>query len=224
MRVPGKFEAGLTSGVLTEGKFIKGAYIVIPTLKARDELPHGVLVPGTLVFVNENKSEYRYESNKTWTWVPPSFADVPNDGYLYGRVNGTWERILIDQASIETALADLYEKLGVVNSRLDQIDETLTTKQDTLVSGENIKTFHGQSLLGEGDIETPTATTESIGGIVSGTTEVENGDVYEVVVNAKTSVANVTIPPITVTATAEQLIEVLEDKNFLLIDCGDASI
>lgn len=35
---------------------------------------------------------------------------------------------------------------------LDDIEQELAKKQDLLVSGVNIKTFNGQSLLGEGDI------------------------------------------------------------------------
>ena len=34
----------------------------------------------------------------------------------------------------------------------DNINVLLSTKQDTLISGTNIKTINGQSLMGEGDI------------------------------------------------------------------------
>ena len=43
---------------------------------------------------------------------------------------------------------DVYDK--------DAIDAALSTKQDVLVSGENIKTINGESLLGNTDIELPT--------------------------------------------------------------------
>ena len=42
-------------------------------------------------------------------------------------------------------IADVYTK--------EQIDEKLIAKQDTLVSGTNIKTINGSSILGEGDFE-----------------------------------------------------------------------
>lgn len=38
---------------------------------------------------------------------------------------------------------------GVLNGMVDAVNEK---KQDTLVSGETIKTINGQSILGEGDI------------------------------------------------------------------------
>ena len=56
-----------------------------------------------------------------------------------------------DNASLATAL---NEKLGQ-----EELDEALLTKQDTLVSGTNIKTLNGQTLLGEGDIEISTEVT-----------------------------------------------------------------
>lgn len=34
-----------------------------------------------------------------------------------------------------------------------RVDELEINKQDALVSGENIRTFNGESILGEGDIE-----------------------------------------------------------------------
>ncbi len=37
----------------------------------------------------------------------------------------------------------------------DQLTEAISEKQDTLVSGENIKTINNQSLLGEGNIDIP---------------------------------------------------------------------
>lgn len=86
---------------------------------------------------------------------------------------------------------DVYTKQEVDNkftntqSQIDQIStdtasinaevQTLKTdKQDTLVSGTNIKTLNGQSLLGEGNIEIqqselPIASADTLGGVKVGT-------------------------------------------------------
>lgn len=87
--------------------------------------------------------------------------------------------------------ADVYTKQEVddkftnAQSQIDQISidtsaintevQTLKTdKQDTLVSGTNIKTINGQSLLGEGNIEIqqselPIASADTLGGVKVGT-------------------------------------------------------
>lgn len=52
----------------------------------------------------------------------------------------------------------------------DTTDEKLANKQDILVSGTNIKTINGTSILGSGDIATASAT--AIDNIVNGTTTV----------------------------------------------------
>lgn len=52
---------------------------------------------------------------------------------------------MADGTRLEQAAADLASTLSMVASRVG-------SKQDTLVSGTNIKTVNGQSLLGSGDI------------------------------------------------------------------------
>lgn len=58
-------------------------------------------------------------------------------------------------------------------AREDHVHPHDTSKQDTLVSGTNIKTINGSSLLGSGDVTTPTytlpaATTSTLGGVKVG--------------------------------------------------------
>lgn len=76
-------------------------------------------------------------------------------------VNGQTGTVIITASSIgamtkETADAT-YQPIGdyAVKSELSDLvtTEQLNTKQDTLVSGQNIKTINGQSVLGEGNIE-----------------------------------------------------------------------
>lgn len=61
-------------------------------------------------------------------------------------------------------------QLSTDTSAINTEVQTLKTdKQDTLVSGTNIKTINGQSLLGEGNIEQPIASADTLGGVKVGT-------------------------------------------------------
>ena len=59
-----------------------------------------------------------------------------------------------DKADVEAALDDLYDKIGGGDgdSLSDRIDALESGKQDTLISGTNIKTVDGQSIVGSGNI------------------------------------------------------------------------
>lgn len=61
-------------------------------------------------------------------------TDAPADGNTYGRKDNTWETITIPDTS------NLATK------------QEVQAKQDTLVSGTNIKTINGETVLGEGNI------------------------------------------------------------------------
>ena len=88
----------------------------------------------------------------------------------------------------------------------NESDDLIAAKQDVLVSGTNIKTINGISLLGEGNItlggggggsyELPIATTEVLGGIKSGVQEegIVGGKTVLVTVDSDTGVASVTVP------------------------------
>lgn len=63
-------------------------------------------------------------------------------------------------------------QISIDTSAINTEVQTLKTdKQDTLVSGTNIKTINGQSLLGEGNIEIqqPIASADTLGGVKVGT-------------------------------------------------------
>ena len=62
----------------------------------------------------------------------------------------------IQEEGIKTCVLDfdaLNRFSGSTLSAITDIQYTLTLKQDELVSGTNIKTIHGQSILGEGNID-----------------------------------------------------------------------
>ncbi len=62
-------------------------------------------------------------------------------------------------------------------ARGDHIHPTDTSRQATLVSGTNIKTVMGESVLGSGNIALPTASTSTLGGVkIDGTSiTISNG-------------------------------------------------
>ena len=74
--------------------------------------------------------------------IPTSLPDADSDGKLYGRKDGTWTEIV--NTGGEVNLTYYYTK--------SETDLLVATKQDTLVSGTNIKTINGLSVLGSGDI------------------------------------------------------------------------
>ena len=104
-------------------------------------------------------------------------TDAPSNGKKYVRQNANWvEETKIDTDTFatknelalkadKTAIADMATQTwvtsqGYLTSHQDisnlatkqEVKDGLATKQDTLVSGKNIKTVNGESLLGSGDI------------------------------------------------------------------------
>ena len=79
-----------------------------------------------------------------------------------------------------TAAASIASRLQVLRDNVKQVFADLSNKQATLISGTNIKTVGGQSLLGAGNVPTgdplPTATTISrTGGVITSMTETVGG-------------------------------------------------
>lgn len=73
-----------------------------------------------------------------------------NDYYTKEEIDEKLDEIV---AGGEIDLSNYYKKSEVDNLLLAKADKSeLSTKQDTLISGENIKTINGNSLLGSGDI------------------------------------------------------------------------
>lgn len=55
--------------------------------------------------------------------------------------------------AVETVANNADAKADAATSRIESVETSLSNKQDTLVSGTNIKTVNSQSILGEGNIE-----------------------------------------------------------------------
>lgn len=87
-------------------------------------------------------------------------ADAPQDGSTYGRKDGAWSEIVIPDISGLATKTELSNKLDTETYNADKATFVTTTqlasKQDTLVSGTNIKTVNGQTILGEGNIQIET--------------------------------------------------------------------
>lgn len=90
--------------------------------------------------------------------------------------NGT---ILADAVSPSLDKSDYqYYKAVVIHK---EFDEELAKKQDALVSGTNIKTINGESVLGEGDISIGGGSGSDVEGNPAG--EVTSGDITKIKIN-----------------------------------------
>lgn len=82
-----------------------------------------------------------------------------NDYYTKEEIDEKLDEIV---AGGEIDLSNYYKKSEVDNLLLAKADNSeLSTKQDTLISGTNIKTINNQSILGSGNIEIQTSTGET---------------------------------------------------------------
>lgn len=86
------------------------------------------------------------------------------DAYTKQETDALLQGVKTDQAIVDAAqdtnITALQTKdvqiegdINSLDSRVTANETAITGKQDELVSGENIKTVNGESLLGEGDIE-----------------------------------------------------------------------
>ena len=100
-----------------------------------------------------------------------------NDYALKSEITGLATKEEISDMETKTSAAATYQPKGDYAGQQEVTDITANVtalqanKQDTLVSGTNIKTINGQSLLGEGNIEIqqPIASADTLGGVKVGT-------------------------------------------------------
>lgn len=97
------------------------------------------------------------------------------------KVNGTVQTITTKTVDISIPAAPTVDQTYNASSTNAQsgtaVAGALTTKQDTLISGTNIKTINGNSLLGSGDITISgggTSAWGSITGTLSNQTDLQN--------------------------------------------------
>lgn len=132
IKVPGQFVPGTVDGFVTEARWVKGTYIVVKTVEEANLVPMSVRVDGTLVYVSDNDTEYRWVGDD-WEVIPKSFSDAPVDGKIYARQNGLWTIIDLDSidASIEQIKQELSLKanssdLSELQTQIEQVESQLS--------------------------------------------------------------------------------------------------
>lgn len=109
---------------------------------------------------------FNYKSGKKYSL---SFSKTGGFGVVIGGVGDTQRKINL---SIDTDIIATKEDLADYQPVGDYATKTeLASKQDTLVSGTNIKTINGQTLLGEGNIEIQGGGTITVDSELSTTSE-----------------------------------------------------
>lgn len=109
---------------------------------------------------------FNYKSGKKYSL---SFSKTGGFGVVIGGVGDTQRNINL---SIDTDIIATKEDLADYQPVGDYATKTeLASKQDTLVSGTNIKTVNGQPLLGEGNIEIQGGGTITVDSELSTTSE-----------------------------------------------------
>ena len=131
IKVPGQFVPGTVDGFVTEARWVKGTYIVVSTVDEANLIPMSARVDGTLVYVLENDTEYRWIGDD-WEVIPKSFSDAPTDGQIYARQNGLWTIIDLDSISNDIALVkqELSQKantsdLSGLQAQIEQVENDL---------------------------------------------------------------------------------------------------
>ena len=109
IKVPGQFVPGTVNGFVTEARWVRGTYVVVNTVDEANLIPLGSRVDGTLVYVLDTDTEYRWKDGD-WEVIPKAFSDAPVDGKIYARQNGLWTVIEVD--SIENDLESVKEELS----------------------------------------------------------------------------------------------------------------
>ena len=109
---------------------------------------------------------FNYKSGKKYSL---SFSKTGGFDVIIGGVGDTQRKINL---SIDTDIIATKEDLADYQPVGDYATKTeLASKQDTLVSGENIKTVNGQSLLGNGNIDITSGGTITVDSSLSTTSE-----------------------------------------------------
>lgn len=126
---------------------------------------------------------YIRKYNTSWSdWTRLSSIDELNADYN-----------TLDQ-KIDSAVMELEKQDTALGGEIAQIETDLQGKQETLVSGTNIKTVNGSSVLGAGDIVTAdtkvtaiTLTTDSAGAVTGGTATLSDGTQVQITVTQQTA-------------------------------------
>lgn len=157
---------------------------------------------------------FNYKSGKKYSL---SFSKTGGFGVSIGGVGDTQRKINL---SIDTDIIATKEDLANYQPVGDYATKTeLASKQDTLVSGTNIKTINGQSLLGNGNIQIEGGGTITVDSSLSTTSEnpVQN-KVITNAINGKQDAGDYAlkseIPDVSGLATKEELAAKLDTATY----------
>lgn len=131
----------------------------------------------------------------------------------------------LSQLTNDEGFITISDVQGLLDSYVteNELETELSTKQDTLVSGTNIKTINGYSILGEGNIQIQggsggdisIATEDTVGGILS--TDISSVEGVEAFVGVDdTGKASVKIPSVDETSTADDVVNLLNTSTLIL--------
>ena len=104
-------------------------------------------------------------------------------------------------------MADFNSKY--TGEEVEELLDKVPKKQDSLVSGENIKTIGGESILGEGNIELPTGSYVVMDKVLRTTAPVFNAYPANKVHEYQVSVTSITIGSLTATDTSKDNIWII---------------
>lgn len=122
--------------------------IDLPAAVARMEINNGEPTTATLSSLYFGGTNYAVgEGGSTGTLVEAnpelSGSEVVLTGIAIDGTNYRMPEVTVDETYVSDSLS---------NFMADEVEPRLENKQDTLVSGTNIKTINGESVLGSGDI------------------------------------------------------------------------
>lgn len=104
-------------------------------------------------------------------------------------------------------MADFNSKY--TGEEVEELLDNIPKKQDSLISGENIKTIGGVSILGKGNIELPTSSYVVMGKVLRTSTPALNAYSANVVHEYQVSLTSITIGSLTATDTSKDNIWII---------------
>lgn len=124
-----------------------GAWFYMEDVNSDSQNPSGQLFD---VIIDNNSKIKVYYTEGRWTMTRPSNSDLPK---VIAKESGQFAPYYNTSDGNKSFLLTKDNFINVAYDK-SQVDNKLTDKQNKLVSGNNIKTLNGQSLLGSGNILT----------------------------------------------------------------------
>lgn len=164
------------NGYSLDASQVKGGYVVVADQDERNAIPAATKVNGTTIYQADVGKEYRWNGSE---WLEASSAGLDSkldkqtaqteSDQVYGKLaDGSQTMFDVTMGATATTIprrdtagriqvADGVSGNDAVNfnqlsAQKEALETELNKKQPTLVSGTNIKTINGNSLLGSGDL------------------------------------------------------------------------